>query len=157
MKRYCGIIFCFLSLLIAIGGCERGEQYPLPMTQMQIGGETFGIEIATSEIEKTNGLMHRDHLNPDHGMIFIFDRPEVQNFWNHEVHFPLDLVNLDASGNIVSLKHMKPYDDKGVPSDAPAMYVIELLGGTSDRLKLKVGDHVALPDEVVHPVKIVSH
>jgi uncharacterized membrane protein (UPF0127 family) len=156
MKVYRLAFVCVVSLVLA-GGCGRNEDYPLPMTQLQIGGETFGIEIAVAFKDQETGLMHRDHLNPDHGMIFVSDQPQVQKFWNHEVHFPLDLVFLDANGAIVSLKKMKPYDDSTVPSDAPALYTIELLGGTADRLKLKVGDHVALPDEVVHPATVVSN
>ena len=85
--------------------------------------------------------MHRDSLDPDHGMIFILQKEKVQAFWNHDVHFPLDLIFLDAGGNVVSLKHMDAYSEKIVPSDAPAQYVIELNAGTAARLGVKVGDH----------------
>jgi uncharacterized membrane protein (UPF0127 family) len=155
MKIYRGAVYCLLW--VAVAGCARNKEYPLPVTKMQIGGESFGIEIAVAFKDQETGLMHRDHLDADHGMIFVSDQTQVQRFWNHEVHFPLDLVFLDEKGKIVSLKRMKPYDDATVPSDAPAKYTIELLGGTAERLNLKVGDHVALPDEVVHPATIVSH
>jgi uncharacterized membrane protein (UPF0127 family) len=157
MKFRRSVILASVTLALVGNGCDSKPQYPLPMTQIEIGGQPFGIEIAVSDKDQETGLMHRDHLDPDHGMIFISDHPQIQKFWNHEVHFPLDLVFLDPSGNIVSLKYMKPYDETNVPSDAAALYTIELLGGTADRLKLKVGDHITLPGEVLHPVVTVSH
>jgi uncharacterized membrane protein (UPF0127 family) len=97
--------------------------------------------------------MHRDSLDPDHGMIFINSQEQPQTFWNHDVHFPLDLIFLGAGGNVVSLKHMDAYRDTAVSSDAPAQYVIELNAGTVDRLNVKVGDRLTLPKDVLNPPK----
>jgi uncharacterized protein len=104
------------------------------------------------------GLMHRESLDPDHGMIFISEQPQNQSFWNHDTHFDLDLIFLDEQANIVSLKKLKAYDETNVSSHAVAKYTIELNAGTAARLGLKVGDHITLPPEVLHPAPtIVSH
>ena len=150
--RAFAVIFLLLSTTT---GCK--PQYPLPITEINIGNHPFTIEIATAFKDQEKGLMYRDHLDPDHGMIFISETKQIQNFWNKNVNFPLDLLFLDEAGNIVSIKHMKPYDITDVPSDAPARYTIELLGGTAANLGLKVGDHIALPPDVLRPNVIVSH
>jgi uncharacterized protein len=138
-------------LLIALAGCDPKPDSGLPVTQIQIGPQKFNIEIATSYHDQEVGLMHRDHLDPDHGMIFIFNTPSVQHFWNHDVHFALDNLFLAPDGTIVSIKHMDAYSEKDTSSDLPAQYVIELLGGTTDKLNIKAGDHIALPPDAVHP------
>jgi uncharacterized membrane protein (UPF0127 family) len=152
--RAFAVIFLLLSTVTA---CKPKNQYPLPVTEIQIGNKPFSIEIAISFKDQETGLMHRDSLDPDHGMIFISDTAKVQDFWNHDVHFPLDLLFLDEKANIVSIKHMKPYDETGTFSDAPAKYTIELLGGTAANLGLKVGDHITLPPEVLQPNVVISH
>ncbi len=118
---------------------------------MRIGSETFNLEIAIKPHDQEVGLMHRDHLDSDHGMIFISDEAMTQAFWNHDVHFPLDLIFLAADGRVISIKHMDAYNDRSVYSDGPAKYTIELNAGTAARLNLKLGDRLALPKDVLNP------
>jgi uncharacterized membrane protein (UPF0127 family) len=140
-----------LLLILAPAGCREKQASLLPVTSMQIGSERFDLEIAISPHDQEVGLMHRDSLDSDHGMIFISSKEQAQTFWNHDVHFPLDLVFLGADGHIVSLKHMDAYDEKVVASDTPAQYVIELNAGTVARVGVKVGDHLDLPKDVLNP------
>src|ERR1700722_8465932 len=103
----------FLPVLILLAGLTGCDSSPstLPITKMQIGGQTFKLEIATSPHDQEVGLMHRDNLPDGHGMIFVFTEPQTQAFWNHDVHFGLDLIFADSDGKVVSLKHLKPYND----------------------------------------------
>jgi uncharacterized protein len=140
-----------MSMLFAPIGCEPKPQSTLPTTTMQIGGQTFTLEIAISPHDQAVGLMHRDSLAQDHGMIFISPQDQPQTYWNHDVHFPLDLIFLDSNSTVVSLKHMEAYNDASVSSDAPAKYVIELNSGVPARLNVKVGDKLTLPQDVLHP------
>jgi uncharacterized membrane protein (UPF0127 family) len=142
-----------LLLLFAPAGCRHKQDSLLPVTSMQIGSERFDLEIAISAHDQAVGLMHRDSLDPDHGMIFISPKEQAQTFWNHDVHFPLDLVFLGADAHVVSLKHMDAYDEKVVASDAPAQYAIELNAGTVARLNVKVGDRLDLPGDVLNQPK----
>jgi uncharacterized membrane protein (UPF0127 family) len=140
-------LFTALLLFVATGCHRHTADSGLPVTTMTIGDENFNLEIATSEHDQEVGLMHRDHLDADHGMIFPMAKDDVQKFWNHDVHFGLDLIFLDPSGTIVALKHMNAFSDLTCSSDVPAQYVIELNTGTNDRLHLKVGDHLSIPAE----------
>jgi uncharacterized membrane protein (UPF0127 family) len=118
---------------------------------MQIGPENFDLEIAVTNHDQEVGLMHRDHLDPDHGMFFSLEKEQVQLFWNHEVHFGLDLIFLDTGGTIVSFQHLDAYSDKNISSGVPAKYAIELSRGTLDHLNLKIGDKLMLPKAALKP------
>jgi uncharacterized membrane protein (UPF0127 family) len=136
---------CVFIFLLAACCSSKESDSSLPVTQMTVAGQNFNVEIATSFHDQEVGLMHRDHLDPDHGMIFVMDEPKVQTFWNHDVHFPLDLIFLSPDGTVVSLKHMDAWSEKNTSSDVPAQYVIEFNAGTVDRLHLHVGDRITIP------------
>jgi uncharacterized membrane protein (UPF0127 family) len=135
-----------LILLASLTGCDSSPGN-LPITKMQIGGRTFKLEIATTPHDQEVGLMHRDNLPDGHGMIFVFTEPQTQAFWNHDVHFGLDLIFMDGNGDVVSLKHLEPYNDKLVYSDFPYYYTIELNDGVVAKLGIKVHDHLDIPTE----------
>ena len=150
MNRRVRHILAFL-LAAALIGCDQHPAGSLPVTRMQIGTETFDLEMATSSHDQEVGLMHRDHLDSDHGMLFIFPDEAERDFWNSDVHFPLDLIFLDAGGTIVSLKHLDAYSVKNVPSEARAKYTIELNAGTVGAVEPETGDRLTLPKDAINP------
>ena len=113
---------------------------------MTINGQTFVLEKATTPGEQSLGLMHRDTLPADHGMIFIYKQDSTESYWNHDVRFGLDNLFVDADGKIVSIQHMNAYDETGT-KPCVYRYVIELNTGTPARLGLKVGDAVVIPTD----------
>ena len=121
----------FLSTLLLFVGADcqskKGDdQWPLPTTRMQLGNKTFTLEIADTRATQEYGLMHRDSMPADHGMIFVFPDEIERRFWMKNTRIPLDIIYVNAAGKVVSIKQMKPYDQTSVPSDAPAQYAIEL-------------------------------
>jgi uncharacterized protein len=140
------ILICFSCLLTA---CDHPPAGGLPTAQMQIGNETFILEIATTEPEFELGLMHRDHLDSDHGMLMVFPDESPRVFWNHDVSFPLDVIFLDSGQKVVSIIHLQTYSDLDVPSGAPARYAIELPAGTADQLHVTPGTRLKIPGSVV--------
>lgn len=115
---------------------------------MRIGRETFHLEIADSDDEQRRGLMYRESMPADHGMIFVNDDERERSFWMEATLIPLDILYLDRTGRVLSIKRMKPRDRTGVPSDGPAMYAIELNQGAAARAGVAVGDRLAVPDNV---------
>ena len=144
-KVFAGVVLVLLAATLA--ACER-ESSPsgLPVVHMQLGPEDFTLEVAATQFSRELGLMHRDSLPTDHGMLFVFTDEQPRSFWNHDVHFPLDLVFLNSSGEIVSLKHMDSFSEQTTPSDAAARYTIELNSGEAARLHLTTGEKLAVPD-----------
>ena len=85
----------------------------------------------------------------DHGMLFVFAAEEhpALSFWMKNTRIPLDVIYLDASGRVVSVHQMRPYDLRGVSSEGPAQYAIELNQGAAAKTGLKKGDVVHLPND----------
>jgi len=143
-----------LTLFLLLAGCNsvptRDTTVQLPTTTMHIGDETFILEKATTPAQQEKGLMFRDTLPPDHGMIFISPKAFSQTYWNANVRFGLDNVFLDDNANIVSIQHMNAYDETST-QPVMAKYVIELNTGTPTKVGIKVGDHLTLPPDAVNP------
>ncbi|MDD4820130.1 MAG: DUF192 domain-containing protein [Flavobacteriales bacterium] len=105
---------------------------------------TGNIEIADNDTKRAQGLMYRDTLASDQGMLFIFPKEEMQSFWMKNTRISLDIIYINSEGKIVSIaKNAKPYDETSRPSLEPAQYVLELPGGTSDALGLGKGNVVS--------------
>ncbi len=152
MRRLVAPIQIYLPLLLLIGCSTSSNQSPLglPMTDMQVGSKTYHLELATDDASREHGLMERDEMAGDHGMVFIFTSARVQNFWMKNTRFPLDIVFADDNAKVVSTHTMKPYDLTGISSDAPAKYAIELNAGEVAADGVKVGDPLSLPPAVLN-------
>jgi uncharacterized membrane protein (UPF0127 family) len=140
------IIARFLAALFLafVAGC-RSSSGGLPIVDVRIGQRTFQLEVARSEPELEKGLMERDGMPGDHGMLFVFADEKVLDFWMKNTRFPLDILYLDHADKIVSIHQMKAYDLTPISSDFPAQYAIELNLGAADAAAVHVGDVVALP------------
>jgi uncharacterized membrane protein (UPF0127 family) len=120
----------------------------LPTTPMPIGSKIYQMEIAGDEASWEHGLMERNSMAADHGMIFVFPGSEMRSFWMHHTRFPLDVLFVDERGKIVSCHTMKAYDEHSTRSDFPAKYVIELSAGEIAASGVKPGDQLKIPKVV---------
>lgn len=109
---------------------------------LTVGEARVTVEIADEPSERSRGLMYRDTLGADDGMLFVYPDAAERSFWMHNTRIPLSIAYLDAEGRIVSLADMRPLDDTGVPSGAPAMYALEVNAGWFARHGVHVGDVV---------------
>jgi hypothetical protein len=104
---------------------------------------TFHVEVARSEPEREKGLMFRDHLAPDAGMIFLFDRPSVQAFWMKNTLIPLDMIFIDADRWVVGIvANAEPLTLTTRTVGVPSQYVLEIGGGLASRLGIRNGARV---------------
>lgn len=145
MKRLAPL-FILLALLAS---CRNGNTPAADagLVQMQVGKETFKLEVARTEAEVQMGLMFRESMPQDHGMIFVFSSPQARSFWMKNTKIPLDIVFLNAEGRIVSIHPLEPLNEQSVWSDAPAQYAIELNRGSAARAGIKAGDKLEIPDK----------
>jgi uncharacterized membrane protein (UPF0127 family) len=138
------VLSCALFPLLA--GCQEPDRAQhLQMVKMQIGNKQFTLEAAVTDQEHQTGLMFRDSMPADHGMIFYFDQSEVQNFWMKNTRIALDIIYAAPDGTIVSIKQMQPFDLRGTSSEKPAQYAIELNEGAAAAAGAKVGDKLTIP------------
>jgi hypothetical protein len=129
-------------VLLSMSGCAAGDPY------VELRGERFMVEIADDPQEQARGLMYRDSMPGNHGMLFLFDREEPQAFWMKNTKIPLDILYFDSNWKLVGWSLNTPPCAQSAsaaacpsyPSGQPAKYVLELNGGTAERLGAQFGD-----------------
>jgi uncharacterized protein len=103
----------------------------------------FEIELATRPEDIEHGLMFRDAMAPDHGMLFDFGKVQSVTFWMKNTKLPLDMLFIAEDGQIVGITpDAVPYSEDLIPSPKPVRAVLELNAGTAERLGIAVGDQV---------------
>lgn len=146
-------VLAVVAGLVLLGGCAlatpkgaNGEAME-PLTVITASGEhKFMVEIADDDAERQRGLMERPPLADDRGMLFEFPDVAERGFWMHNTPSPLDIIYIDPHGRIVSIvKNAAPNNDTVLPSNGPAMGVLELRAGRSDEIGAKPGDKVTHP------------
>ena len=106
---------------------------------------TYTLELADDAWETTRGLMHRNSMVEDMGMIFVFDGDEPRRFWMRNTFIPLDMVFVRSDGRVDSfVENAAPRTDTGRSSAGPARYVIELNAGEVARMGLQPGSRAEI-------------
>ncbi len=135
-------------------GCRDENEIVVPRNPtvtMRLGTQTFVLEVADTPKSRQAGLMYRRQMPDDHGMIFVFDHPQVLEFWMSHTYLPLDIAFVDSDGKVVALKSMEPLvTSPTTSSDSPALYAIELSRGAARRAGLRMGQVLALPTEITN-------
>jgi uncharacterized membrane protein (UPF0127 family) len=105
---------------------------------------TLDIEIAKTNFEIQTGLMYRDSMENNQGMLFVFENETPRFFYMKNTKIPLDLIFINANNKIVSFqKEAKPFNESSLPSNAPAKFVLEINAGLVTNLNLSVGDSIS--------------
>jgi hypothetical protein len=131
-----------IPFLLLCAACVSAEP------QVVLKGERFSVELATTPKEQTLGLMFRDSMAADHGMLFVFPSATTRSFWMKNTRIPLDIFYFDANLRLVSVaQNAKPCRTPQCPgysSAGPARYVLELNAGKAEELGVKPGDVLEL-------------
>jgi len=99
------------------------------------------LEIASTESERRKGLMFRNGLQPDEGMLFIFPDESPRGFWMKDVSFPLEMVALDRNFKVLEIHNdVPPFDEALVNMAQPAKYVVEVNPAFVRDSQITVGD-----------------
>ncbi len=137
------LAFSTLLFLIAIAGCRTKPQSAV---SMKIGNATFQLEVADSESVRMTGLMNRQSMPQDRGMIFVFKDSIERNFWMKDTYIPLDIIFVSEDERVVSIRQMKPLDvTTQTKSVLPAKWAVELNLGEAAKSGVSVGDQLVVP------------
>lgn len=118
--------------LVATAGAATTATPPaaeVPVAPLAIGKHKLMAEVVVTPEQRALGLMHRFSLKPDHGMLFVFDRPEAQGFWMKNTFIALSIAFIAADGRIVNIEDMKPQTEVTHWSSGPALYALEMRKG----------------------------
>jgi uncharacterized membrane protein (UPF0127 family) len=127
-----GLALLALSSVAACSNASTGPRVILP------SGKAITVEVAVTDQEKAQGLMFRESMPKDAGMVFPFDGLEIRPFWMKNCHFPLDMIYATKDGTIVDvLKNVPPCAPDPAPCEnvtpkAKADTVLEVNAGVAD-------------------------
>lgn len=156
MKIIYRSIFC-IGIVTGFYACKEENKAPLVSSiaftkegtaQLYKGSSdsliaSFDIEIAKTEYETQTGLMYRDSMRENRGMLFVFDDASPRYFYMKNTRLPLDIIYVSEDKKIVSFyENTEPFNETSLPSKAPAKYVLEINGGLIDKLGIRVGDRL---------------
>jgi uncharacterized membrane protein (UPF0127 family) len=125
MRRRDQIRISIVSVLalcwtIGLTACQQknsdSSPFGLRIVQLRIGNTTLLAEVADTPQTSANGLMFRDSLPDNRGMLFIFEKPKTASFWMRNTKIPLSVAYLDATGKILEIRSLEPLDETPVPS-----------------------------------------
>jgi len=149
-----------LAAAAALIGCSPQAAVPAPLERSAAGLDQvsltieqrnkttsrFTVEVARTPEEQAKGLMFRQSLAPDRGMIFPYDPPQPVAFWMKNTLIPLDMIFIRQDGTIANIaENTVPLSLEAVPSAEPVVAVLEIAGGRSAELGIKAGDKVDWP------------
>ena len=127
----------------ASGQAERLETSELWIETARGGRFHFTVELALTRAQQAQGLMFRESLAPDGGMLFVFDEVRPAAFWMKNTLIPLDMLFIGADGRIVNIaEQTTPLSTESRPSAGPVRAVLEINGGLSRMLGIAPGDRV---------------
>lgn len=148
-----------LLVLLLLVGCTKAMSpttntettNPKPATHSVTGprvifpnGFVVGVEVVADDELRAQGLMYRDHLAPDAGMLFFFPEDGEYPFWMKNTRIPLDMIWIDSSRRIVHItpdvQPCRVEDCPNYPPHAIARYVLEVAAGVAKQHGLKNGD-----------------
>ncbi len=107
------------------------------------GRVAFRVELARTPAEHEIGLMFRKHLDPDAGMLFLFERPSLQTFWMKNTLIPLDMIFIGADRRVVGIvEKAEPQTLTARRVNEPSQYVLEIGGGLAAERGIRAGQQV---------------
>lgn len=109
---------------------------------LQIGAFRISAEVAAEPDQRARGLMHRESLAPDSGMVFVFERPERICMWMKNTPLPLTVAFIDAGGEVINLADMRPRTETPHCAMRPALYALEMEQGWFERRGIGPGKKI---------------
>ena len=124
---------------------DFGEPKPLTIVTSDDSHE-FMVDEAKTLGQQARGMMFRESMDADAGMIFEFDEPKVATIWMKNTSIPLDILFVRSNGKILKIEHShRPYTLRSTSSEAVVAAVVELKGGESQARGIRPGDTVKHP------------
>jgi hypothetical protein len=127
-----------IPLLVLLAG-QACAQSPVRTVQLTAGIHLITAELAADDPMRTRGLMFRESLAPNHGMLFVFDDKGSQCMWMRNTLIPLSVAFIDDEGRIVNIEDMKPRTEDSHCARAPVRYALEMQQGWFAQRGLKPG------------------
>jgi len=138
------LLLCLLSLTAC---ANHGRHW------VELAGQRYQVELALDDASRAHGLMFRDQMPENHGMLFVHDRQAPQAYWMKNTKIALDILYFDAERKLVSQQRDVPPCSAGdgcpsYPSNHPALYVLELNAGQAAKIDLRNGTELVFSPSI---------
>lgn len=134
-----------IAILITLPLAACSDEARL-VVKSETGDHAFTVEVVDTPELRAKGLMYRQELAPDAGMLFDFKEERPVSFWMMNTYIPLDMIFITAAGEIANVHvNARPHDTTSIPSAGPVQFVLEIPGGRSVELGIEAGDTVEHP------------
>lgn len=115
---------------------------------IKVKGQTVAVEVANTPDLIAQGLMCRESLPPDEGMLFVFPVEQILSFWMKNTRFPLDIAFVQDDGTIAQFARLEPFSRRSCTSKRRARFALEMSRGWFERNGVGVGDRVEIAEEI---------
>ncbi len=139
-----------ILLTFITGGCKSRVGAEEDLITLTVGGRETYVEVADTYEKRQKGLMFRDRLEKDHGMLFVFHEEKHLSFWMKNTKIPLSIAFIKADGWIAQIESMEPYNLKNHHSETRVKYALEMNDGWFKANNINVGDKIEIPSTLVH-------
>ena len=143
-------LFATVIVFLPATGCipanaeSNGSGEPI---RLPVGDHTFHVEIADTDESRAQGLMNRESLPENRGMLFVFERDQRMSFWMKDTSIPLSIAYIASDGTIREIHNMEPYDLAPVRSNRSVRYALEVNRGAFEAAGINEGDRVQIPEQ----------
>ncbi|MBN2326093.1 MAG: DUF192 domain-containing protein [Candidatus Omnitrophica bacterium] len=161
--------FTIVCMIIALAaGCSDDERNsensrppgalgPLQTVEFELGGVTVEIEVAITQAEQMQGLMYRESMPENHGMLFVNEQPRYLSFWMKNTRIPLSIAFIRDDLVISNIENMKPQTGSFEPveryhSRYKCLYALEINEGWFEQHGIKAGEKIDLPLEKIEQI-----
>lgn len=142
MKRRLGLRFARLAAIalgLAYGMAYAQQSGKLPVISLTAGIHVIKAEVAAREAERQQGLMFREKMGPNEGMVFLFDAPASVCMWMKNTLIPLSVAFIDNTGKIINIEDMQPQSTESHCAKKPVRYALEMNRGWFKQKNIKPG------------------
>lgn len=136
--RRAGALIAVLAVAAPLAACSDEGNLVL---HTATGDYSFNVEVVDTPETRAEGLMFRQELADDAGMLFDFQQEREVSFWMRNTFIPLDMIFVGSDGVVKTIHvNARPQDPTSIPSQVPVQFVLEIPGGRSEEIGLKPGD-----------------
>ncbi|WP_394891936.1 DUF192 domain-containing protein [Mesorhizobium sp. AaZ16] len=142
-------LFVCLALQSSATAQEQAMELPVHpeplIAETDAGERAFNVEIADEPGERSRGLMFRQEMDNDHGMLFVFEESQPVGFWMKNTPLPLDLLFIGQDGKVRAIEKGEPFSEAPIAPGEPVQFVLELNAGTAAEAGIENGDLIRHP------------
>ena len=140
------VVLLFITTGFSCSSLEKFEKQKITINGSE-GIQALTVEIARTDAQRNQGLMHRKNLKNGEGMLFIFERDQILSFWMKNTIVPLSIAYIASDGRIFEIYDLEPGNLNPVISSRSGRYALEVPRGWFSLAGVKIGDRLEIKEQ----------